>query len=68
VPLRWIARLPARVSTGLRLAFFRPEAEEETDPEMAELWLLLNATDPDGTWHTWPAALRKTRDDYDARL
>ena len=68
--LRRIAGLLARVSKALsaRLAFFRFEPEEETDPEMADLWLLLNASDPDGTWHTWPGALRKTYDDDNTRV
>jgi hypothetical protein len=69
VPLRWIAGLPTRVSNALakRRAFFRFDAEEETDPELADLWLLLSATDPDGIWHAWPGALRKSLDHDNTR-
>ena len=27
---------------------------DETDPELANLWLMLLASDPDGVWYSWP--------------
>jgi hypothetical protein len=59
--LRWILRLPSRVLRGIssKLAFFSFDSEEQTDPELAHLWLMLLASDPEGTWHSWPRTVRR---------
>jgi hypothetical protein len=55
-PLRWVTSLTKRVP---RLDPLRLEARDETDPEMADLWLMLLAGDPEGTWHVWPRGVRR---------
>jgi hypothetical protein len=67
-PLRWLLRLPSRVSLGVSawLEAFRFDQVNDNDPELADLWLTLLAADPDGTWHAWPGAVRRTQlDDHD---
>jgi hypothetical protein len=44
-------------------AFFSFDIEEETDPELADLWLLLMACNPEGTWHARPNPARRPLDD-----
>lgn len=65
---RRIAGLGAGALEAVRSAtgFFRFEPQEDTDPELAELWLILLASDPDGTWYPWLGAVRRPkRDDAD---
>jgi hypothetical protein len=59
--IRRIVRLPSRAARAVceRVALFRFEPEGEPDPQLADLWLMLLATDPEGTWHAWPGASRR---------
>lgn len=45
-PFRWLARVS-------QVTLFRLDIPEETDPELADLWLMLMAGDPEGTWPAW---------------
>jgi hypothetical protein len=60
-PLRWIAGLRKRAqeAASSRVAFLNPDLEEENDAELADLWLMLLASDPEGVWYSWPAASRR---------
>jgi hypothetical protein len=55
-PFRWLAR-------ASEVALLRLDSAEETDPELADLWLMLMACDPEGTWHAWPNPGRSQFDD-----
>jgi len=57
-PLRWVARLKTRI---LQVALFRFDADGVTDPELADLWLMMLASDPEGTWHAWPDPVRSAK-------
>jgi hypothetical protein len=46
----------ARVS---QISLLRLDAKTEEDPEIADLWLMLLAGDPEATWHAWPGPARR---------
>jgi hypothetical protein len=55
-PFRWLARVS-------EVALLRLDTAKETDPERADLWLMLMAGDPEGTWHIWSDAIRRNPSD-----
>jgi hypothetical protein len=57
---RWITRPWARAvdAVGSKVTLFSFEPDDETDAE-AELWMILLASDPDGTWYPWPGEVRR---------
>jgi len=55
-PFRWLARVS-------EVALLRLDTAAETDPERADLWLMLMAGDPEGTWHIWSDAIRRNPSD-----
>jgi hypothetical protein len=65
---RWITRPWARALdvVGSKVALFSFEPDDETDAELAELWMILLASDPEGTWYPWPGEVRRPHfDDSD---
>jgi hypothetical protein len=66
-PPGWIGRLKARLWEALRnrSEAFQFGPEYESDPEQADLWLMLLASDPDGMWRPWPATSRRHQLDDD---
>jgi hypothetical protein len=55
-PRRWFAGLRRRIqeTASSRVALLNGTPGDETDPELANLWLMLLASDPDGVWYSWP--------------